>query len=64
MQLFAIEELSGRLLFKGGTSLSKIFHAINRFSETVLQWTMPRSASRASAILEAPKYQNRAASPS
>ena len=35
MQLFSIEELSGRLLFKGGTSLSKIFHAINRFSEDI-----------------------------
>jgi hypothetical protein len=29
-QLFLIEALSGRLLFKGGTSLSKIFHAISR----------------------------------
>ena len=34
-QLFSIEPLSGRLLFKGGTSLSKIFHAINRFSEDI-----------------------------
>lgn len=34
-QLFSMEELSGRLLFKGGTSLSKVFHAINRFSEDV-----------------------------
>ncbi len=34
-QLFSIESLSGRLLFKGGTSLSKIFHAINRFSEDI-----------------------------
>ena len=34
-QLFSIEALAGRLLFKGGTSLSKIFHAINRFSEDV-----------------------------
>lgn len=34
-QLFSIKSLSGRLLFKGGTSLSKIFHAINRFSEDV-----------------------------
>ena len=34
-QLFSIEDLSGRLLFKGGTSLSKIFHAINRFSEDI-----------------------------
>ena len=34
-QLFSIEILSGRLLFKGGTSLSKIFYAINRFSEDI-----------------------------
>ena len=34
-RLFSIEALSGRLLFKGGTSLSKIFHAINRFSEDI-----------------------------
>jgi hypothetical protein len=34
-QLFSIESLKGRLLFKGGTSLSKVFHAINRFSEDI-----------------------------
>jgi predicted nucleotidyltransferase component of viral defense system len=34
-QLFSIEPFAGRLLFKGGTSLSKIFHAINRFSEDI-----------------------------
>jgi hypothetical protein len=34
-QLFSVEALSGRLLFKAGTSLSKIFHAINRFSEDI-----------------------------
>jgi len=34
-QLFSIEALSVRLLFKGGTSLSKIFHSINRFSEDI-----------------------------
>ena len=34
-QLFSIEAFSGRLLFKGGTSLSKISHAINRFSEDI-----------------------------
>jgi hypothetical protein len=34
-QLFSIDAFSGRLLFKGGTSLSKIFHAINRFSEDI-----------------------------
>lgn len=34
-QFFTIEALAGRLLFKGGTSLSKIFHAINRFSEDI-----------------------------
>jgi hypothetical protein len=34
-QLFSTDALAGRLLFKGGTSLSKIFHAINRFSEDI-----------------------------
>lgn len=34
-QLFSIEAFSGRLLFKGGTSLSKIFRAIHRFSEDI-----------------------------
>jgi hypothetical protein len=34
-QLFSIDSLNGRLLFKGGTSLSKVFHAINRFSEDI-----------------------------
>ena len=34
-QLFSIEALTGRVLFKGGTSLSKIFHAINRSSEDI-----------------------------
>ncbi len=34
-QLFSTDALSNRLLFKGGTSLSKIFHAINRFSEDI-----------------------------
>lgn len=33
MHLFTIDAFDGRLLFKGGTSLSKVFHAINRFSE-------------------------------
>ena len=34
-QLFSIDALSKRLLFKGGTSLSKVFQAINRFSEDI-----------------------------
>lgn len=34
-QLFTIEGLSERLLFKGGTSLSKIYHVIQRFSEDI-----------------------------
>jgi hypothetical protein len=33
--LFTIDALRDRLLFKGGTSLSKINHAINRFSEDI-----------------------------
>ncbi len=31
--LFSIEEFAGHLMFKGGTSLSKVFNAIHRFSE-------------------------------
>jgi Nucleotidyl transferase AbiEii toxin, Type IV TA system len=34
-QFFSIQAFEGRLLFKGGTSLSKIFRAINRFSEDI-----------------------------
>lgn len=34
-QLFSNKAFEERLLFKGGTSLSKIFHAINRFSEDI-----------------------------
>ena len=34
-QLFCIEALAGNILFKGGTSLSKIFKAIHRFSEDI-----------------------------
>jgi Nucleotidyl transferase AbiEii toxin, Type IV TA system len=34
-QLFSIDAFTGRLLFKGGTSVSKIFHPINRFSEDI-----------------------------
>ena len=34
-QIFSHEPWNGRFLFKGGTSLSKVFHAINRFSEDI-----------------------------
>lgn len=34
-QLFDIEKLRGNILFKGGTSLSKIFNVIRRFSEDI-----------------------------
>ena len=34
-QVFCIDALRGRVLFKGGTSLSKIFNAIRRFSEDI-----------------------------
>lgn len=34
-RLFSIPELRGRIVFKGGTSLSKVFHAIERFSEDI-----------------------------
>jgi hypothetical protein len=34
-QLFELPEVGEHLIFKGGTSLSKIFHAIERFSEDI-----------------------------
>jgi hypothetical protein len=34
-QIFTIQEFSGRLVFKGGTSLSKCFNLIRRFSEDI-----------------------------
>jgi hypothetical protein len=34
-QIFTIEQFKERLLFKGGTSLSKVFGAIQRFSEDI-----------------------------
>lgn len=43
MRLFEHPELSKKILFKGGTSLSKAFHLIERFSEDidlVLDWRL------------------------
>lgn len=34
-RLFALTNLSERMIFKGGTSLSKVFNVINRFSEDI-----------------------------
>jgi hypothetical protein len=34
-QVFSLEPMKDWLLFKGGTSLSKVFHAIGRFSEDI-----------------------------
>ena len=34
-RLFQLPDLGTHLIFKGGTSLSKIFHAIERFSEDI-----------------------------
>lgn len=34
-QLFELQDVGQHLIFKGGTSLSKIFHAIERFSEDI-----------------------------
>jgi hypothetical protein len=42
-RLFADSELKSRMVFKGGTSLSKVFGLIDRFSEDVdliLDWTL------------------------
>jgi hypothetical protein len=45
-QIFTIEQFKERLLFKGGTSLSKVFGAIQRFSEDIA----PRCGSASSAL--------------
>ncbi len=34
-RIFSTPQLGGECVFKGGTSLSKVFHAINRFSEDI-----------------------------
>ncbi len=42
-KIFSEESLKNKLLFKGGTSLSKVFHVIERFSEDidlVLNWNL------------------------
>ncbi|MBM4076252.1 MAG: nucleotidyl transferase AbiEii/AbiGii toxin family protein, partial [Planctomycetes bacterium] len=42
-KLFSNEELKSRLVFKGGTSLSKVYRLIDRFSEDVdlvLDWRL------------------------
>ena len=43
MRLFKHPDLSKKILFKGGTSLSKVFHLIERFSEDIdliLDWRL------------------------
>ncbi len=42
-QLFTIPELKGHLIFKGGTTLSKVYGIINRFSEDI-DLTIERTA--------------------
>jgi len=60
-RLFGDEDLSKLLMFKGGTSLSKVFHLIERFSEDidlVLDWRVvagedplaPRSGTKQDAL--------------
>lgn len=34
-RIFELPDLANALVFKGGTSLSKVFHAIRRFSEDI-----------------------------
>ena len=34
-ELFTLPEIKGHLIFKGGTSLSKIYNVIERFSEDI-----------------------------
>ena len=52
--LFAEPALKGQMVFKGGTSLSKVFGLIDRFSEDIdliLDWRLLGTAMRKATIL-------------
>ena len=57
-QLFSIETLSNRLLFKGGTSLSKVFVPLTDFPKiSILRSIMRLSVSRESGTLGGTTYR-------
>ena len=51
-RIFATPELGGQCVFKGGTSLSKVFGAISRFSEDVDLGLTPASLGWSEADLD------------
>jgi hypothetical protein len=58
--IFATPQLGAECVFKGGTSLSKVFHAINRFSEDIDLGLTPASIGWKEADLdEAPAHTSR-----
>ena len=59
-QIFEMPELADTCFFKGGTSLSKVFHAIERFSEDIDLGITPVSLGwRESDLDEAPSRSKR-----
>lgn len=59
-RLFAHPDLSRLLMFKGGTSLSKVFHLIERFSEDIdliLDWRVVTGESDPLAVRSATKQE-------
>lgn len=59
-RIFATSRLGAECVFKGGTSLSKVFHAINRFSEDIDLGLTPASLGWDEADLdEAPSASQR-----
>jgi predicted nucleotidyltransferase component of viral defense system len=59
-RIFATPHLGAECVFKGGTSLSKVFHAINRFSEDIDLGLSPASLGWNEADLdEAPSTSQR-----
>lgn len=59
-RIFEVEAVAGHVVFKGGTSLSKVFGAIQRFSEDIDLAVSPQALGFAAADLdEAPSASQR-----
>jgi hypothetical protein len=57
-RLFTLEEFKGHLVFKGGTSLSKVFGVIHRFSEDIDLSISPALLGVEESWLEAPEKKS------
>lgn len=60
-RIFGLSDLAKTLVFKGGTSLSKVFHAIQRFSEDIDLSVSPVSLGFSESDIEDAPSQSRRA---